>query len=115
MLEYLEKYPPFGAEQRLPDEKILELVNFSLLKEWQEQFISQGFNSATQGLMELVDLCECLENYEENFQTQGERNHKKKSVRRMPQIYQVGANQRVKPGSESLGGGCKQKKTKKKN
>ena len=32
MVEYLEKYPPFGAEQRLKDSKIPNLVEFSLPK-----------------------------------------------------------------------------------
>ena len=32
MVEYLKKFPPFGAGQRLPEDDILELVEFSLPK-----------------------------------------------------------------------------------
>ena len=34
MVEYLEKFPPFGAVQLLPEDNILELVEFLLPKEW---------------------------------------------------------------------------------
>ena len=30
MVEYLEKFPPFGEEQRLQEDKILKMVEFSL-------------------------------------------------------------------------------------
>ena len=32
MVEYLEKFPPFGEGQRLPDNEIINLVEFSLPK-----------------------------------------------------------------------------------
>ena len=32
MVEYLEKFPPFGEGQRVPYDKILNMVEFSLLK-----------------------------------------------------------------------------------
>ena len=36
MVEYLKKFPPFGAGQGLPEDDILEQVEFSLPKEWQK-------------------------------------------------------------------------------
>ena len=47
MVEYLEKFLPFGAGQFLPEDEILELVEFSLPKEWQKEVTIQGFDSAT--------------------------------------------------------------------
>ena len=35
MVEYLEKFLLFGAGQRLPEDKIIMLVEFSITKEWQ--------------------------------------------------------------------------------
>ena len=60
MVEYLEKVPVFGSVQHLPEDKIIELVEFLLPKEWQKEMIIQGFDSATQGLTELVKFCERL-------------------------------------------------------
>ena len=79
MVKYLINFPPFGAVQRLPEDDILELVDFSLPKEWQKELIFKGFDSATQGLTKLVDFCDRLKTAEENFQTQGEGNHPKKT------------------------------------
>ena len=61
MVEYLENFSPFGSGQRLPEDEILELVEFSLPKEWQKELIIQGFYSTTKGLTELVKFCKHLE------------------------------------------------------
>ena len=54
MVEYLKKFPPFGAGQRLPDNEILDMVELSLPKEWQKKLTVEGLDSSTQGLKELV-------------------------------------------------------------
>ena len=72
IVEYLKKFPSFGAGQRLPEDEILKLVEFSLPKEWKKELIIQGFDSATQGLTKIVEFCECLEKAEEIFQMQDE-------------------------------------------
>ena len=77
MIKYLDKFPPFDAGQRLPEDESLEMVEFSLLNEWQKELIIQVFDSETQGLTDLVNFCERLETSEEIFQTQGEVNHQK--------------------------------------
>ena len=41
MVEYLEKFPPFRVVQRLLDDDILKLVEFSLPKKWQNNFSSK--------------------------------------------------------------------------
>ena len=81
MVEYLEKFPPFGTWQRPPYNKILDLVEFSLPKEWQKELIIQGFDSVTQGLTELVEFFERLDTAEEIFQTQGDGNNKNQQKR----------------------------------
>ena len=55
------------------------MIEFSLLKERQTEFIIKGFDSATQVLTGLIKFCERLETAEELFQTQGEVNHQNKN------------------------------------
>ena len=64
MVNYLGKFPPFGAVQSLSEDEILDLVEFSLSNEWQKELIIQGFDSATQGLTNIVEFCKHLENAE---------------------------------------------------
>ena len=81
MIKYLKTFPPFEEGQRLPEDDILELVEFSLLNEWQKELIIQVFDYETQGLTDLVKFCERLETTEEIFQTQGEGNHQNKKTK----------------------------------
>ena len=81
LVEYLEECPPFGTRQRLPEDYILKVVEFSPPKEWQQKLIIQGFDSATQGLTELVEFYERLETAEEIFQTQGEGSHQNRKTK----------------------------------
>ena len=62
MVKYLDKLSTFGVVQRIPEDDILELVESSLLKEWKKGLIIQRFDSATQGLTEIVNFCERLKN-----------------------------------------------------
>ena len=80
MVEYLKKFPPFGAGQLLPEDDILELVEFSLPKECQKELTIQGFDSVTQSLVELVEFCERLKTTEEIFLMQDEGNHQNKKT-----------------------------------
>ena len=90
-------------------------MKLSFLKERQKKLIIQGFDSATQGLTEIVEFCKRLENAEGIFHTQGEVNHKKnQTVRRTPPIRQVGTEKMVKPGRKTLRRGCKQRTKKEK-
>ena len=105
MVEYFKNFSPFGSRQRLPDENILELVEFSLPKEWQKQLIIQGFDSETQGLTDLIKFCEHLETDEEIFHTQGEgiQQNKKQSGERHQSSkseQRKGSNKTVKPSEE---------------
>ena len=118
MAEYFEPPPPFGAGQCLPEDEILELVELSLPKECQKELIIQGFESATQGLTELVDFCECLKTAEEIFQTKCEGNHQNKKTKQPGERHQSnksaqirGSYQATNPSEED----AKKKKTKNKN
>lgn len=75
MLEYLEKIPPFVINPGLTGNKILDTVEFLLPMECQKELIIQGFDSATQGLTELVEFYERLETPKEIFHTQDEEQH----------------------------------------
>ena len=88
MVNYLKKLPPFGVGQRLPEDKILELVEFSLLKEWYRELTIQKFDSATQGLTYLVELCERLNTSEEIFQAQGEGNKQNQTNNQSAEYHQ---------------------------
>ena len=57
MVDYLENLPPFGINQDLTEDDIFYLEEFSLPREFQKELIIQGFDSMTQGLTELVELC----------------------------------------------------------
>ena len=81
MIKYLKTFPPFEVGQRLPEDDILELVELSLLNEWQKELIIQVFDSETQGLTDIFKFCERLETTEEIFQTQGEGNHQNKKTK----------------------------------
>ena len=80
MVECLKNFPPFREVKRLPDDEILELAEFSLPKERKKELMIQGFDSATQGLTELINFCERPETAENFFHMQGEVNHQKKTV-----------------------------------
>ena len=117
IVKYLKKFSPFGVGQRLPDDNIHEMVEFSLPKEWQKELIIQGFDSATQGLMELVEFCKRLETSEEIFQTHSKGNHQKKTKQsgerhQSAKLAKIkGSNQAANPSEED----ANKKKTKNKN
>ena len=101
MVDYLGKLPPFGAGHRLLEENILKLVDFSLPKEWKKELITQGLESATQGLTELVKFCEHLETAEETFQMQGEKTKQSGELHQYAKSAQSKRwNQAAKPPEE---------------
>ena len=118
MVEYLDKFPHFIARQHLPEDKILELVEFSLPKECQKELLIQGFDSTTQGLMELVNFCKRLKTAEEVFQTQGEVNHQNKKTKQSGERHQSaksaqskGSYQAANPSEEDSNKNKTQNKT----
>ena len=118
MVEYLENFPPFGVGNHPTEDKILELVDLSLLKECPKELIIQGFDSVTQGLTKLVKFCERLKTSEEIFQTQCEGNHQNKKNKQSGEFHQSAKSEQSKGSYQSanpLEEDANKKKTKKKN
>ena len=62
--EYLTSFPPFGGNQSLPDEEILDLMEFGIPRAWQNQFTIQGFDPQANSVNDFVQFCEHLESTE---------------------------------------------------
>ena len=58
---YLEQFPLFGNNQKLDDDDLLEVLEFSIPNKWQSQMVLQGFNPSERTITELVEFCERLE------------------------------------------------------
>ena len=52
IVDYLKTSSPFGKNQGLTEDEFLDLANFTLLCEWQEQLLVQGCDSAGKSLYE---------------------------------------------------------------
>ena len=64
--DYLPKFPPFGENQKLPQDEIRDIVEFSIPDSWRNHATSQGFDIMNHTLMEFVEFCERLELLEES-------------------------------------------------
>ena len=59
---YLESFPPHnGRDQCLPDDEVLEHLEFAIPNSWQKQMIMQGFNTLEHTMEDFVGFCERLE------------------------------------------------------
>ena len=83
MLYYLEDLPPFVNSQRLSEDGVIKLLEYSLPDEWQRQMLVQGFKSGSKDLHDLIELCGSLETVEEIYQGKynGERKHPYKTTK----------------------------------
>ena len=88
MVDYLEKFLPFDIGQVIFDNKIIEFVEFSMTREWQKEPIIQRFEYTTQGLTEIVEFYERLENDEEILSTQGEGKNQNKKTKQSGECHQ---------------------------
>ena len=61
---YLKKFPPFGADQSLPQEEILDIAEFGTPNSWQKQMVVQGFDPVNNTVSAFVEFCERLEQTE---------------------------------------------------
>ena len=50
ILDYLEDFPLFGSNQVLPEDNLIELVEFALTRKWQKQLPAQGYESTRKDL-----------------------------------------------------------------
>ena len=55
-MDYLKTFPPFGTNQGLPEDEILELVEFFLPRDLKNEILIQWFDSTTQGITELIEF-----------------------------------------------------------
>ena len=61
---YLERFPPFAARQKLPNDEVLEHMEFAIPNSWQKQMILQGFNAVEKTNDEFIEFCERIETAE---------------------------------------------------
>ena len=112
-MEYLKHLPPFGQVQGLSEDKILELVEFTLPHKWKNQLIVQGPDLAGKSLNELVEFCKHLKTDKEIFYGRGYgSNPPKNPISPVPVTTNHRRYQREKPDRKTLERGCKNSKTK---
>ena len=71
---YLNEFPPFGENQSLPMDKVLEIATFALPAKWQKAMNMHGFDATLHSPSEFVEFCERLE-----FAEVGENQHHSKA------------------------------------
>ena len=54
-------FPPFGQDQSLDDDDIMEILEFDIPAFWQKDMIYQGFNPSEHTATEFVEFCKRLE------------------------------------------------------
>ena len=62
--DYLKEFPPVttgGNATKLPDDELLDLLEFGIPIKWQRQMQNQNFKPAVGTLCEFQDFCERLE------------------------------------------------------
>ncbi len=76
---YLEDFPPFGANQKLPTDEVLDLLEFGVPSLWQKQFWLQGFDPIAHSIGEFTEFCERLEFTEDLYDESHGRNKRSKT------------------------------------
>ena len=71
--EYLKLFPPFGENQNLPVDEVLEIAEFACPAKWRKAMNMHGFEATMHTPSEFVEFCECSE-FAESGETQ---NHSK--------------------------------------
>ena len=68
---YLSEFPPYGTNQTLVDDDLMEVLEFAIPNTWQSTMVVQGFTPSEHSTSELVDFCERLEFIENLTPTNG--------------------------------------------
>jgi hypothetical protein len=55
---YLKDFPPFANNQELPEEEVLDLLEFGVPNSWQKNMVLQGFEPLNHTASEFVAFCE---------------------------------------------------------
>ncbi len=58
---YLNEFPPFGPNQSLPIDKVMDIAHFALPAKWQKAMNMHGFDATLHSPSEFVEFCERLE------------------------------------------------------
>ena len=61
MNDYLQYFPPFTDEQNLPEDELLDILEFSIPSSWQAEFIRLGYDPISGDLKKFIDHCKRLE------------------------------------------------------
>ena len=59
--EYLDQFPPFNANQHIPEDEIKEHAEFSIPNSWHKRMIMLGFDPVAASLTEFIEFCERIE------------------------------------------------------
>ena len=63
---YLPDFPPFGANQSMDNDELIDLLFFGTPNSWRRQFLLQDFDPVDHTINDLVQFCERLELVEED-------------------------------------------------
>ena len=66
--QYLKQFPPFGQNQELEDEEIIDIIEFGIPHSWQKHMVLQGFDPIEGTQADLVAFCERHEFTESNLE-----------------------------------------------
>ena len=58
---YLSSFPPFQANQKIPEDEILDILEFGVPSTWQKEFWRQGYDPIARSINDFTDFCERLE------------------------------------------------------
>ena len=67
--EFLKEFPPFEENQKLDNEELLDILEFSIPATWQKAMVLQGFNPIESTIESFIKFCERLEFTEDLDQT----------------------------------------------
>ena len=59
--KYLEEFPPYNANQELPEDEIILILESAIPSKWQQQMVLQGFEVVDKTIQEFIEFCERLE------------------------------------------------------
>ena len=76
---YLANFPPFEENQLLPQDEIMDILEFAIPNAWKNQATLQGIDILSNTPQELVEFCERLELVEDIEESKNERKSSKKS------------------------------------
>jgi hypothetical protein len=63
----LDEFPPHFANQALPEDEILDILEFGIPATWQKIMTVQGFDPQAHTIQEFVEFCERLEFTEDTY------------------------------------------------